>query len=170
MENVQGVSSQVLSILRRITRAIDVNSKNLVRTYGLTGPQLVLLHELREGQKITVGDLAKKVNLSNATVTDILDRMENKGLVQRIRNDTDRRRVMVSITDKGLLLAQDAPFILQKNFYLEFEKLQDWEQTLILSSLQRIAAMLEQSALECSPLQTSENIFMPCTGSFTKDS
>lgn len=151
----ENTADQVLVVLRRIIRAIDIHSRDLVRNYGLTGPQLILLKELTEFRKRTVGDLAKTVSLSNATVTDILDRLEKRGLIQRSRSDTDRRRVLVSITEEGEKLLQNVPSLLQERFIAQFEKLEIWEQTLILSSLQRIASMMEVKDLDASPVLIS---------------
>ncbi|RJP32569.1 MAG: MarR family transcriptional regulator [Candidatus Omnitrophota bacterium] len=151
---------QVLLSLRRITRAIDVYSKSLVRSYGLTGPQLIILKELAGLPEMSVGDLAKNISLSNATVTDILDRLEKRELVKRTRCNMDRRKVMVKVTDSGRELLFKTPSLLQERFEVKFAELQEWEQTLILSSLQRIAAMMDTKDLETpvTPLPIGEPI------------
>lgn len=151
----QSICKQVLVNLRRIIRGIDVHSRTLVREFGLTGPQLILLEELASLKEVSVGDLAKSVNLSHATVTDILDRLEKRGFVERTRSNSDKRRVLVAITDMGLKVHGKAPPLLQERLTAEFEKLEDWEQTLILSSLQRIASMMEVQEIEASPILAS---------------
>lgn len=95
------------------------------------------------------------VSLSHATVTDILDRLEKRGLVQRNRSRCDKRRVIVEITDLGLELLQRAPPLLQERFVAEFTKLQDWEQAQILSTLQRVAALMEAEGIDASPILVS---------------
>ncbi len=148
----------VLITLRRITRAIDLHSRELVRNYNLTGPQLVLLKELARFNEITVGDLSKKISLSNATVTDILDRLERRKLVERTRSSSDRRCVMVKVTDQGRELLYKAPPLLQERFKSQFDCLKEWEQTLILSSLQRVAKMMEAKDLDAAPWLVSETM------------
>ncbi len=160
MPSQKDLCDKVLVALRRISRAIDLHSKSLVRSYGLTGPQLILLRELAASGEISVGDLARNISLSNATVTDILDRMEKRGLVERTRSSADRRRVMVKVTDVGKELLFNTPSLLQERLDAEFSKLHDWEQTLILSSLQRVAAMLEAKPL---PEDTSDLLSTPLT-------
>ena len=82
---------QVMAALRRIIRAIDLHSRSLVQRYGLTGPQLVVLKELVDASPRTVSELAAAVNLSQATVTGILDRLERKDMVIRRRDSKDKR-------------------------------------------------------------------------------
>lgn len=138
----------VLLSLRQIIRAVDLHSRRLVHDHGLTGPQLLLLRALERMGEVPVGELAREVSLSHATVTGVLDRLEKRGLVQRTRSDEDKRKVLVSITESGSVLLVDAPPLLQEQFIARFQKLETWEQTLILSSVQRVAAMMQAEDLE----------------------
>ena len=69
---------QVLVSLRRVIRATDLHSKHLAKISGLTAPQILLLQAIRKLEGAPVGQLAKEVSLSQATVTTILDRLENQ--------------------------------------------------------------------------------------------
>ena len=100
---------QILGSLRRITRAIDLYSRQLAARYGLTGPQLVCMRALEALGPSTPSTLARHVDLSQATMTGILDRLEQNGLVRRERNQDDRRRVTVSLTESGAGLLGRAP-------------------------------------------------------------
>jgi DNA-binding MarR family transcriptional regulator len=136
------ISYDVLVTLRRIIRAIDMHSKKLGKEYGLTGPQLMVLKEIRSGSDITIGHVAKKVSLSQATVTNIIDRLESRDMVTRERSTQDKRRVIVRTTGKADLILDSNPSVLQVDFINSFQTLETWEQNLILSSLQRIATMM----------------------------
>lgn len=102
----------VLLSLRQIIRAVDLHSRRLVHDHGLTGPQLLLLRALERLGEVPVGELARDVSLSHATVTGVLDRLEKRGLVQRTRSEEDKRKVLVSTTESGLVLLADAPSLL----------------------------------------------------------
>lgn len=147
-----GVTDEVMSALRRIIRAIDIHSRALMQRCGLTGPQLIVLSRLAGGPPRTVGDLARAISLSQATLTGILDRLEARGLVVRIRDTVDKRRVSVSLTESGQALLAEAPPLLQDAFTSGFEGLTDWEQHQILSSLQRIVALMEARDVEALPI------------------
>jgi DNA-binding MarR family transcriptional regulator len=127
----------------------------LVQRYGLTGPQLVVLKELVENSPYAVSSLARAVNLSQATVTGILDRLERKAMILRERDLKDKRRVMVSPTSAAEVALAGAPPLLQEHFTAAFSDLADWEQTQILSSLQRIVALMEAGSVEAGPILTT---------------
>lgn len=137
------ISDRVVSALRKIIRQMDIHSRRMALQYGLTSPQLILLQELSHLEEISVGGLAKSVNLSHATVTDILDRLEKRQFIQRTRSSTDKRRVLVRATDSGLALLEKAPPLIQQHFRDEFAKLKEWEQALLLSSVERLADLMQ---------------------------
>ena len=150
-----GATQMVVVALRRIIRAIDLRSRHLVTHYGLTGPQLVVLRELSASTGCCVSELTKAIHLSQATATGILDRLEKRGLVRRERSNQDKRRVLVWLSEAGEQLLVDAPPLLQEEFTAEFDKLEDWEQTLILSSLQRLVSMMEAKGLDATAILTT---------------
>lgn len=147
MNNIE----QVLITLRRIIRAADLHSKQLVKTAGLTAPQLLLLQAIRERGDVTIGELSKGINLSQATVTTILDRLEKRKLVYRVRSQQDKRKVNAYLTQQGNSMLDSAPTPLQAHFIRRFHELPDWEQNMILSSLQRVAHMMDAEHIDASP-------------------
>lgn len=146
------VTEQMLIALRQITQSIDLHSRYLVKHYGLTGPQLIILKEVNRRGEQTVGDLARAISLSQSTVTGILDRLESRGLVARHRADADKRRVIVNVTEKCQTCLTTAPPVFQEEFLRGFEKLPRWEQHMILSALQRLVSLMKAEALEAGPL------------------
>jgi len=145
------ISYDVLVTLRQIIRAIDMHSKQLVKRYGLTAPQLMVLKEIVSDEDINIGRVARKVSLSQATVTNIIDRLETRGMVTRERSAADKRRVIVRVTDKTRELLSSNPSVLQEEFVRRFRSLEGWEQNLILSSIQRIAKMMDAENIEITP-------------------
>ena len=146
----------MLVALRRVMRAVDLHSRRLVQSHGLTGPQAVILGEVVASQGLTAGDLARRVKLSQATVTDIVKRLEARGVLCRSRDIQDKRRVLISTTKAGQQIFASAPPLLQETFVTRFESLPDWEQTLLLSAMQRIAALMDAEGLEAGALLSSE--------------
>ncbi len=149
------MSHEVLINLRKIIRATELYSRKLVKKHGLTGPQLLLLKELSIEGEMTTGDLADRACLSRATVTSILDRLEAKSLVKRTRSSQDKRRVLVELTDLGKDNLSKSPSLLQEQFVPEFNKLEGWEKTFILGSIQRIASMMEAEDIKVQPVLLS---------------
>ncbi len=146
------ISNDVLIALRRMIRAVDLHSRYLSKHFGLTGPQLIILRELAQAGEMSPGDLATSVSLSQATVTGITDRLEKRGLITKQKSALDRRRVIVKPTDACLQLLAQAPPPIQESFLNQFDKLQDWEQSMLLSALQRLVRMIDAKDIDAAPV------------------
>jgi DNA-binding MarR family transcriptional regulator len=107
-------------------------------------------------KEISIGELAKAISLGQATVTGILTRLENRGLVVRRRSNSDKRRVFVRTTKDCEHLLKAAPPPIQETFIDQFNNLLDWEQTLILSALQRLVSMMNASTISAEPLLSTD--------------
>ena len=143
---------QVLTAIRRLIRATDLHSRKITRMAGLTSSQLILLKMVRDVAGATIGELATSISLSQATATTILDRLEQEGLVKRERSEQDRRKVFVRLTDEGQAVLERAPEPLQETFIRQFSALKDWERSMILASLQRVAEMMDAQDIDASPM------------------
>ena len=154
------LQDHVLVSLRRIIRATDLYSRKLGKRTGLTTPQLVVIQAIGTLRDPTVSDVAKAVSLSLATVTTILNRLEANGIVHRERSAVDRRRVIVTLTEKGEELGASAPKPLQDSFVDRFVRLESWEQHQIVAALERVATMMDAEELDAAPILLSgENVF-----------
>ncbi|CAB5138392.1 Transcriptional regulator, MarR family [Olavius algarvensis associated proteobacterium Delta 3] len=151
-------SYNVLVALRQIIQAIDVHSKKLIKQFGLTGPQLIVLQEISRSQSITASELAKEISLSQATVTGILDRLGKRGLISRRRSENDRRRVFAKTTPAGGKMLDAAPPLMQESFTEQFNCLETWEQNMILSSLQRLVALMGARKIVAAPILATGSI------------
>ncbi len=140
----------VLTALRRIIQAMDLHSRDLLRRYGITGPQLILLYEISAFGEITVSALARATSLSQGTVTNILVRLEKRNLVTRHRSETDRRRVYVKTTPACDELLASAPSPMQETFVRRFSKLEPWERHMILGAVQRLAGIMGEGGMKDS--------------------
>ncbi len=145
----------LLIALRRITRAIDLHSKQLHKSSGLTTSQLLVIAAIVKLEKPTPTSIAREILLSQGTVTNLIDRMEKRGLVKRIKSVSDGRSVLITVTDEGLRRHDESPDLLQDNFLAELRKLESWEQRLLLSSVERIASMMDAEKIDASPILTS---------------
>lgn len=99
----------IVQSLRRIVRALHSYSQGVRARYGLTGPQLWAVKTLHGTGPIAVGALAEALAVHQSSVSTLLDRLEERGLVTRRRRDTDRRVVDVALTRRGGAMAADAP-------------------------------------------------------------
>jgi DNA-binding MarR family transcriptional regulator len=147
------IEHEIVAALRRIIRAVDQHSRQLLDGFGLTGPQLLVLQETaRLGGGASASSLARAVHLSRPSVAGILDRLEKRGLIGRAPDPADRRSARVSLTPAGARMLAHAPSLLQDRFRRELAAVEDWERSLILSTLQRIAFMMDAESLAAAPV------------------
>ena len=158
-------SSEILIALRRIMRAIELRSKRLEKSAGLTVPQLLVLQELATAGELSVSEIARRISLSQGTVTSIVQRMEAKGLLQKHRSGQDRRRLEVALTDKGLDKLAMSPGLLQEEFVNRFQQLESWEQKMLVSALERIAEIMDAERVDASPILQVGEILTEKNGS-----
>jgi DNA-binding MarR family transcriptional regulator len=143
---------ELLVALRKVIRAIDIRSKELSRDVGLTGPQLIVLQQVGKNPGVMVKEIARSITLSPATVTSILDRMESRGHVNRVRSTQDKRKVGVFLTDVGQSLLDKAPLPLQEHFLNRFNAIEEWEQSQMVATMQRIATMMDAQKIDAAPV------------------
>lgn len=77
----------------------------------LTYTQYITMMVLWEGKEVTVKELGDRLYLDSGTLTPLLKKLEDKGLVDRRRSTVDERNLMVSITEKGQVLRAEAEYI-----------------------------------------------------------
>ncbi len=93
-------------------------SRLIIREYqphldrlGITYPQYLVLMVLWEEDNLTVNDITRKLVLNTNTVTPLLKRMQQQGIIERKRSDEDERKVIVQLTSKGRALQEEAAHI-----------------------------------------------------------
>lgn len=145
-------SNEILVALRRIMRAISLRSKQLEKQVGLTVPQLLVMQNLEEAGELSVSDIARRVSLSQGTVTSVIDRLQAKGLLERVRSQSDKRKVSVSLSAEGRRQVLAAPGLLQEEFISRFEQLEDWERKMLTSAVERIASLMDAGTVDASPI------------------
>ncbi|MEX0937228.1 MAG: MarR family transcriptional regulator [Pirellulales bacterium] len=172
MSTPPSLEDQIVVSLRRISRAIDLRSRLLLLEYGLTSPQLTTLHAVARLQPISSSTLAREIHVGQPTVTGILHRLEQRGLITRTRSDHDRRSVEITLTSEGQRMLTSAPTLLDEQFHRRLARLKDWERTQILSTLQHVADMMDAEPIDAlalletdlGPMALDEGLIAPPSG------
>jgi len=138
--------------IRRILRATEIHGKELRAATNLRTSQLMVLQSLDDEPDLTVGAITQRVHMAQASVTAIVVKLESMGLVLRERGTSDKRKVFVRLTDAGRNILDQAPDALHHRFAEQFDKLAPWEQSMVVASLQRVAAMMDASDIDAAPL------------------
>jgi DNA-binding MarR family transcriptional regulator len=146
------LTNPALRTIRKILRAADQSERRLATATGLTPSQLLVLQEIERRRQTTPGAVAQTLQFGQATVTNILDRLEGAGLVSRRRSEGDKRKVRLEVTPQGQAVLGAAPDLLQARFRERFGELEAWEQAMILSALERLSVILDASDIDAAPL------------------
>ena len=145
-------SNTALIALRRILKVTELNSRRLAQQSELTTSQFLLLQYVAQQGQALPSSIAKAIELKQATITVLLNQLESAGLVTRSRDTEDRRRVWVRLTEAARAILERSPDLLQSRFERAFEQLEDWEKTMLISTLERIASMLNADDVEAAPV------------------
>jgi DNA-binding MarR family transcriptional regulator len=90
----------------------------------------------------TAGYVAGRMGITQATTTALLQKLESLGMIHKRRGEKDRRQVLLSLTEAGRKVLDIAPEGAHAQFHQQFSALHDWEQSMLIASLERVAAML----------------------------
>jgi DNA-binding MarR family transcriptional regulator len=144
-------SESALVTLRRIMHVTDTNARALARRTGLTLAQMIVLEIVAEDDRSTPKEIARRSGVSQATITSLIDKLEARGFVTRRRSEQDRRLIRVTATEAGRRLLANAPNPLYAAFSAKFEGLPEWEQLMILATLERVSGLMNADQVEALP-------------------
>ncbi|TBW10417.1 MarR family transcriptional regulator [Azotobacter chroococcum subsp. isscasi] len=127
--------------MRRLQQAGEVHAKRVARHGGLTPMQLLILRVLADETRLTASALSRRVSLTAATLSGLLDRLEERGLLQRQRDGQDRRRQWLVLAEAGRVLLEEAPPLLPPEFRERFAALPEWDRHALTAALLRAAEL-----------------------------
>ncbi|AEX85318.1 hypothetical protein XO10_04470 [Marinitoga sp. 1135] len=104
---------EVIKLIKEIKELLRKAMTTQFENMEITSSQWMILGILMKNGRMKIGDLSKEVGLSNSTVTGIIDRLEKRNFVKRVRDSKDRRVIYIELTEefeknkKGLNLSMD---------------------------------------------------------------
>ncbi|MBA3017805.1 MAG: MarR family transcriptional regulator [Proteobacteria bacterium] len=141
-------AKEIIFSIRKLMQAGEFYTKELNKKYQVSAPQLNCLISLYENGHLPPSQIAKYIMVKSSTVTGIVDRLEQKGLVKRFRNSPDRRVITIELTDSGKNLAKNAPPPIQQKIIDGLKKLTKDELDQIIFSLTKLTDMLDVQHLD----------------------
>lgn len=114
MNDSLALENQVCFPIYALSKTIINQYRPYLEALDITYPQYLVLMVLWKEKQQTVGQLGEKVFLDSGTLTPLLKRMEQKGIVVRTRGPEDERVVKLSLTEKGIGLREQAKGIPQE--------------------------------------------------------
>lgn len=134
---------EIVFQIRRLIQAREHHTKELNKQYQVSTPQLNCLLALFEKGPLPPSRIAKEVLVESSTVTGIIDRLEQKGFVRRVRSAQDRRKIFIELTESGQILAESAPPPIQQKIYDGLKNLPERDLKIILEGLSQLTYLLD---------------------------
>jgi DNA-binding MarR family transcriptional regulator len=132
-----------VEMLHQIFQAVDLFSRQTLREFGVSGPQIWALRTIDEAGVASMSDLAQSMHLHMSTVTGIIDRLESAKLLTRERSQSDARMMELRLTPKGKAILAKAPEPPRSKAARGLQKLSPKELQQVHSSLRLVARAMD---------------------------
>ncbi|HVO31926.1 MAG TPA: MarR family transcriptional regulator [bacterium] len=139
------VSRAVLDSIRRIVRVLRESSALAERKVGISGAQLFVLQNLAEAPAMSVGELAERTLTHQSTVSVVVRKLVEKGLVTKVASSEDARRVDLGVTPRGRVLLSRAPGAAQERLFAGVRSLSASERKTLAKILGKLTAAVEST-------------------------
>ena len=141
-------TKEIVYSIRKLMQAGEHYTKELNKIYNVSAAQINCLLALHENGPLPPSQIAKHVMVNSSTVTGVIDRLEKKDLVRRLRISQDRRVITVELTKSGKMLAENAPSPIQQKIIDGLNQLSPSEIEQIALTLKRLTDMLDVQDLK----------------------
>ncbi len=141
-------TKEIVYSIRRLMQAGEHYTKELNKIYNVSAAQINCLLTLHENGPLPPSQIAKHVMVNSSTITGIIDRLEKKDLVKRLRISKDRRVITVELTKNGKILAENAPPPIQQKIIDGLNQLSPSEIEQTSLTLKRLTDMLDVQDLK----------------------
>lgn len=136
-------SVAVLDDLRRIVRALRESSRAAEQKLGVSGAQLFVLRSLADVGTLSLKQLAARTRTHQSTVSVVVKRLVERGLVARVTSDADARRLELSLTKRGRALLGRAPLAAQDRLIYGIDRLSSKDRKALAVSLRRLVSAMQ---------------------------
>jgi len=142
--DLEGYASRWETLLKEITSRLDLALGKAIEQTGLSTSQCRALLFLLDSDDSTMSDLSRGLAISLSAATGIVDRLIKKGLVERSRDDKDRRVVRVRLSDTGRELAETARAVMHRYTVAALHALSEQDQRRLMRLMETIAVRIAQ--------------------------
>ena len=151
----EAVIYNIVDSIRRLVRAVYLDSQKMSKQYGLTGPQSSVLRNLVNDGPMSSADLSRMLYVTPANITGIIDRLEIKGLVKRIKKQGDRRVALITLTESGQQLGRSIPDPIINLFISELGDLEAEHLKLLAGAMNQVLNLIDAKGVAEAPLEYS---------------
>jgi DNA-binding MarR family transcriptional regulator len=130
----------VLDSVRRIVQALRESSRAAETRVGMSGAQLFVLRVLADRPGLSLNELAERTRTHQSSVSTVVSRLVDEGLVERRTSAADRRRALLRVSSRGRQRLGRAPDAAQERLMDAVDALPPSDRTALASLLERVVA------------------------------
>ncbi|HHY35349.1 MAG TPA: winged helix-turn-helix transcriptional regulator [Firmicutes bacterium] len=138
---------QIEELLRHVAFIIKKRGRDILSDFGITNPQFNALLVLDSHPDITMGELCERLYLACSTATDLIDRMEKNGLLERRRDPEDRRVIRLRTMPKAKEVIEQVIQARRRYVKSILTKLDEKDIETLARSLQQLHSLMTEENL-----------------------
>jgi len=139
---------EIVGAIRQFVRAVSLDAYKMSKKYDLTGPQSSILRTLVKYGPLASASLSRRLYVTPANITGIVDRLEKRGLVKRIRKEGDRRVALIALTESGDELSKSLPDPLEKRLIYELADLETEHIRILALVMNQILNLMDAKGVD----------------------
>jgi DNA-binding MarR family transcriptional regulator len=153
LQDDKQIIKDIVGSIRRLIRAVSIDSVKMSRQFSLTAPQSGVLRSLNARGPISSAELSRELCVTPSNITGIIDRLEKKGLVQRNRQEDDRRIALIHLTDGGKALSKGLPDPIETRLISALSDMRPGKVEELRDSLVTVLKLVDAQHLGDEPLR-----------------
>lgn len=157
----ESVVKDIVGSIRKLVRAVYLDSQKMSRQFGLTGPQSVVVRLLLKNGSMSSAELSRLMYVTPSNMTGIIDRLEKKGLVERVRKEGDRRIALIVLTENGKEMSKNIPDPIEKKLIKQLTDLENEHVQILAMAMNQILNLIDTKDIEETPLELSHTVIPP---------
>ena len=126
-----------MDAVRAIVRALRINTRAIELKIGISLAQLFVLQQVAERPAESLNDLAERTATHQSSVSVVVRRLVDRGLVSRRSSSIDKRRVQIAVTPAGQTILKGAPRTIQLRLVTAMERMSAAERSQLASLLEK---------------------------------
>jgi DNA-binding MarR family transcriptional regulator len=151
----EGVITDIVGSIRKLVRAVYLDSQKMSRQFGLTGQQSLVMRLLLNNGSMSSADLSRLMYVTPSNMTGIIDRLEKKDLIERVRKEGDRRVALITLTASGKTMSERIPDPIEQKIISELADLEMDHVQLLAMAMNQILNLIDTEDIEAESLEIS---------------
>lgn len=140
---------EVGQMVQKLVRVFQLFERDQIKVHGFTSSQCYAMLEILKVGSLTMNELSEKMNLDSSTMTRVIDKLVRDGIINRDRDESDRRVVVVSLSDSGIKAAKELSHSVNEYYKKIIKNIPDGEVLDILSCVSKLLKAFEKANPNC---------------------